>query len=73
MESEKIFQNIKRAWELEPDKIEIYRDALQLCQNEKNHEWSKILRATLVKDLNSDKYGVWKDALKFDAPVYFDA
>lgn len=73
MESEKIFQNIKRAWEREPDNISIYRDGLQLCQNENNHEWSKIIRSTLIKDLNSGKYDVWKDTLKFDAPVDFDA
>ena len=46
MESEKIFKNIKTAWERNDD-IEIYRDGLQLCMNENNHEWSKVVRGAL--------------------------
>lgn len=72
MESEKIFSNIKTAWERE-DLPEIYRDGLQLCVNENNHEWSKIIRGALTKDLTPEKYEVWKECLKFDAPVDFDA
>ena len=73
MTEQEIFSKIKKAWEKEPDNADIYRDGLLLCQNENNHEWSKEIRGALTKDLTPEKYEVWKAALKFDAPVDFDA
>ena len=66
-----IFSEIKRRWG--SGEIEYFQDALSLCKQTDNHVWTKEIIKELTKDMDGERYELWKDILRFDAPVDFDA
>lgn len=74
MESQKIFENIKRAIKKDRDNVEYYADMLSLIKNEERHDWNKELRVLISKASPSKElFYIYKESLLYDAYDDFDS
>lgn len=84
MENNKLFKVIEQAIQNKPSEYQLYKDLFDLCvSSEKEmfdiaHEYSAKLRQYISRELKSttkveEFYSLYKNALLFDAPHFFDA